>query len=93
LSAEFPDKVELTRVEAIGIARLLWNVLGNEHVDHSTQIDAMAFAIELELRATMPPWPTAGIGREEVIEHYRRVRQIMDERIAKLEGSSLPDST
>ena len=86
MSSEFEDHIELTRIEVIGLSRLLWEVGGNEQVDHATQIAALGYALQLEQRAAIPPWPTDGLGREDVVQHYRRVRQILDDRIKRLEA-------
>jgi hypothetical protein len=81
---DLPERVELTRVEAIGIARILWEVLGTEGVNHDLQMRAMEYALALDTRALLPSWPS-GAGRDEVIDHLRRVQQIVERRLAELD--------
>jgi hypothetical protein len=79
-----PSKVELSRAEAIAIARLLWEILGDDSINHATRMAASGYALELETRALHPPWPTEGVGREEVVSYLRRVRALVDHRLAEL---------
>jgi hypothetical protein len=79
-----PSKVELSRSEAIGIARLLWELLGNHALDHATRMAASGYAIDLETRALHPPWPTDGVGNAEVVAYLRRVRALIDEQLSEL---------
>jgi hypothetical protein len=83
-SDDLPQKVELTRAEAVGMADVLWEVLGTTGINHDTQMRAMDYALQLDLRVLMPPWPTDDSSREKVVDHLRKVQGIVERKLAEL---------